>query len=472
MPKRKVRKGPDVWRNRIVRYGEIDLSQALANPHNWRVHPYEQAQALEGVLDEIGVVQNVLVNLRTSEKWPKSERGVETFIDGHLRATRAMSRGVPTLPATYVDLDPNEERMILLSLDSIGSMAKSDDEQLHKLFETVKAEDDKLVAFLESFADDYGMTFGGEKKQVTDVPPKIDQAVALIGKWGVQEGDLWGLGEHRLICGDSSDPVSVRRLLEPGGVAVYGKLMSTDPPYMVDYFGDARPGGGKDWSDLYQEFNIPDKFQFLVNVFKVWQPYLAIDAAWFVWHAVKTQAVFERALQVLGVFVHQQIIWAKPIAVMSYSKYYYRHEPCFFGWVEGHVPHMRQAFFGGKNNTVWTEWFDASRGLDEVLMFVEEQGTLWAVDFAGKKRPSKNLHPTEKPIELFARPMRNHTRAGDVCFEPFSGSGSQILAGEKTGRVVYASERQAAFVAVALERYLEATGNTPVLIERGGGGGA
>lgn len=468
MPKKKIKKGADVWKNRIVKYGEIDLSQALANPHNWRVHPYEQAQALEGVLDEVGIVQNVLVNLRTSEKWPRQERNVETFIDGHLRATRAMGRGVPTLPATYVDLDPNEERMILLSLDSIGGMAKSDEEQLRILFEQVKAEDEKAVAFLEAFADDYGMTLGGEKKEITDVPPPIDQAVELMKKWGVQEGDLWGLGEHRLICGDSSDPVSVRRLLEPGGVAVYGALMSTDAPYLVDYFGDARSGGGKDWSDLYEERGMAeDPLEFLLSIFRAWVPYVREDAAWFLWHASRTRMLFEAVMEKLGLFVHEEIIWAKPTAVMSYAKYCYRHEPCLFGWKKGHQPHMRLSFFGAKNSTVWTEWFDASRGLDEVLMFVEEHGTLWAVDFAGKKRPSKNMHPTEKPIELFARPMRNHTRTGDVCFEPFSGSGSQILAGEKTGRVVYASERQPAFVAVAIERYKIATGNDPILIERG-----
>lgn len=211
---------------------------------------------------------------------------------------------------------------------------------------------------------------------------------------------------------------------------------------------------------------VPEKMDFLLRVFKAWIPFLRGDSAWFVWHASQTHTIFEQALQSLGLLVHQQIIWVKPISVMSYSKYFYRHEPCLFGWMEGHKPYFKNAFFGGDNNTVWIDAFANAEPAD-VMAQVLEHSTVWDIDFEGKKRPGKSMHPTQKPIELFARPMRNHTRADEICCEPFSGSGSQILAGEKTGRVVYACDVQPAFVAVALERYLEATGVMPVRLEMG-----
>lgn len=461
-----------VWKNRIVKYGEVDLDQALANPDNWRIHPYEQQQALQGVLVDVGIVQNIIVNLRSGPEWPDSERGVETFIDGHLRASEGLKQGQKSWPATYVDLSPNEERLVLLSLDAIADLAVSDDAALERLFAEVKAEDERTLAFLQNSADDYGIAFGGEK-DIKDVPPKLDKQKELLAKWNVRVGDVWALGDHKLICGDSKDPAVVKELFAGETAA----LFSTDPPYLVEYTGGGRPGGerggktwgrGKDWSSLYDDGadNPEDKRKFLLDVFNAWLPYLRKDAAWFVWHASRTQGVFEAAMNSVGVMVHQQIIWVKPIGVLGYSKYFYRHEPCFFGWQKGHEPHIKQGFYGMENSTVWTDGFDGISG-DEVLMQIYEQSTVWDIDWGGKKRIVGNLHPTEKPIEIFARPMRNHTKQGEICAEPFSGSGSQILAGEKVGRIVYAAELEPSFVAVSLERFLDATGLTPVLLKPG-----
>ena len=317
-----------------------------------------------------------------------------------------------------------------------------------------------------------------EKKKV-DAPARFDEAKKLLKHWDVKVGDVWALGEHRLICGDSSDGQVVKRLFESySKKPVVASLMSSDPPYMVDYDGTARPGGGKDWSETYQESNIEDKQKFLVNVFKAWQPYLSPRAAWFIWHASSTASIFEKALEAVGVFVHQQIVWVKPIFILGFSVYYYQHEPCFFGWVKGNKPFMRKKFFDGRETTVWE-----GLGLDtpqenergystndkhaDILAVLYEGSSVWHIDWQGKKRPVKNNHPTEKPVEIFARPMRNHTKPGDVCVEPFSGSGSQILAGEQEGRIVLACDIEPTFVAVALQRYEDATGKKPKRLERG-----
>lgn len=336
-----------------------------------------------------------------------------------------------------------------------------DEDLLKKYF---KADDLALWGFTE---DELGNLFDEPIAKKVDAKPRFDEADKLLKHWGVKVGDIWALGDHRIICGDSSQVSTVNRLMATQGKAkAHGRLFSTDPPYMVDYDGTARPGGGKDWSDKYHESNIENKGQFLLNVFKSWQPHLAENAAWFVWHASTTASIFEQALQTCGILIHQQIIWVKPIFILGFSTYYYQHEPCFFGWQQGKKPFLRKRFFSGQETTIWQDAQDPEKQQD-ILAELHEGSSVWLIDWQGKKRPVKNNHPTEKPVEIFARPMRNHTKPGEICLEPFSGSGSQILAGQQEGRRVYASEQEPAFVAVALQRFEDATGIKAKRLERG-----
>ncbi len=301
--------------------------------------------------------------------------------------------------------------------------------------------------------------FGEPAKKKVDAQPRFDEADKLLKHWKVKFGDLWCLGEHRLICGDSTQAETVRRLV---GDKTQASLFSTDAPYMVDYDGTARPNGGKDWSDKYKESTIENKQQFLINAFKAWQPYLKPGAVWFLWHASVTRQLFEQAMQDCGILVHQDIVWVKPVFLIGFSKYHFQHEVCLFGWPKGQKPYMRRHFFDGSETTVWND-----EQLEEILAEIHQNSSVWFIDWQGKKRNSKGLHPTEKPVEIFARPMRNHTKPRELCLEPFCGSGSQILAGEQEGRRVYAAELEPAFVAVALQRFEDATGITPKRLETG-----
>ncbi len=305
--------------------------------------------------------------------------------------------------------------------------------------------------------------FDDQPRKKIDAKARFDEADKLLKSWKVKVGDLWALGEHRLICGDSSRPETVSRLVRKTAQA---SLMSTDAPYMVDYNGTARPGGGKDWGDKYKESTIEDKQAFLINVFRLWQQYLKPNAAWFIWHASETRYMFEQAMRECGVLIHQEIIWVKPVFVIGYATYYFQHEPALFGWLQGKKPYMRKRFFDGSQTTVWNEalWADHQ---EEIIAELHQHSSVWFLDWQGRKRNSKGLHPTEKPVEIFARPIRNHTKANELCLEPFCGSGSQILAGEQEGRRVYAAELEPAFVAVALQRFEDATGTRPKLLERG-----
>lgn len=186
----------DKWRNRIVKYGEVDVEQVLANENNWRVHPKVQQDALLGALADIGIIQTLLVNCRTSEEWPENERNVETLVDGHLRVQLAMRKGQKTLPAIWADLTPNEERLALASLDPIAAMAVADETKLKELLAQAEAQSAGLKELLESLGKDVPMP-------AEDPGAQLDRASELQEKWQVRLGDLWGLGAYTVCpkCG-------------------------------------------------------------------------------------------------------------------------------------------------------------------------------------------------------------------------------------------------------------------------------
>lgn len=269
-----------------------------------------------------------------------------------------------------------------------------------------------------------------------------DLAVELRKKWGTEEGQLWLIPSvtmpgkfHRLLCGDSTNPDDVQRLMNNERAI----LFATDPPYLVDYDGTNHPGdrptANKDHGQTYKDWDRAVEGDGLYDGFISQAIAHAIEpnAAWYCWHASKRQAMLEEVWTKHGAFVHQQIIWAKNRGVLTRSHYMWRHEPCFFGWIQGNRPPRRSQDY---ETTVWD------------IPTVED-------DTAG-------AHPTPKPLKVFTIPMEQHTQPGELCYEPFSGSGSQLVAGESVGRRVYAMERAPEYVAVALDRLSE-MGLEPVL---------
>ena len=246
-------------------------------------------------------------------------------------------------------------------------------------------------------------------------------------------GDLWILGDHRLLCGDSTSAADVRRLMN-GERAI---LFATDPPYLVDYDGSNHPTRNKDWSASYgttwddssQGAELYDGF-----IAAAVAEAIAEDAAWYCWHASRRQAMLEACWEKAGAFVHQQIIWVKDRGVLTRSHYLWKHEPCFMGWRRPNRP---------------------PKVAEQTLPSTWEMPS-----FAKDERPD---HPTPKPLDAFGIPMRQHVARGGLCYEPFSGSGSQIMAGEANGRRVFAMEISPAYVDVAVERWQAETGRDAIL---------
>ncbi len=416
-------------RDRVVELRRVRAADLRPNPKNWRTHPKAQQEALRGILAEVGYADALLAR--------ETPEGLQ-IIDGHLRAETTPDIEVPVL---VLDVTEAEADKLLLSLDPLAAMAEGDADALRTLLEQVETDSDAVRKMLDGLAKEYGAQPG--PKPLDDPGPNLEEAEELRKKWGVESGQLWMLGDHRLLCGDSTNPTDVARLMN-GERAI---LFATDPPYLVGYDGTNHPGTrpktNTDWSGTYgttwdeadskQNSDLYDRFiKAAVDVA------ILPNAAWYCWHASRRQRMVEEAWEKNGAFVHQQIIWSKPNRpILTRSWYLWAHEPCFFGWLKGKKPPKETVDYG---RTVW--------------------------EIEGLNNDERPDHPTPKPLDCFSIPMRQHTKAGDLCYEPFSGSGTQIIAGEREGRRVYAMEISPAYVAVTLERWAEATGGKPELVEK------
>src|SRR5215210_4938675 len=204
--RRRGEEPPAGWRNRIVGTGSEPPDELVANPRNWRTHPAAQRDALRGSLDTVGWVQQVLVNRVTGH-----------VVDGHARVEEAISRGEPSVPVLYVELSAEEEALVLATLDPIGAMAERDAGRLEELLAGVTVDDDGLRRLLAELAP--------RKRPLAD-PDAVPEVPA---ESHVKPGELWQLGEHRVLCGDATDADDVDRLLD----GAEPRLLSTDPPYGV-----------------------------------------------------------------------------------------------------------------------------------------------------------------------------------------------------------------------------------------------
>jgi DNA modification methylase len=419
-------------RDRVVALRRVPANLLRENPNQWRVHSKAQLAALRDAIDEVGFATAILVR--------QLEDGTYMIIDGHGRQGVV---GDAEIPVIVLDVNEPEALKLLATLDPLAAMAGADDERLAALLKSVETDSEAIQKMLAGLAKGAGINLSGEESDV-DAEPQIGRAIELREQWKTERGQVWQLGNHRLACADSTRLADVGRLMA-GEKAV---LFATDPPYLVDYNGTNHPGTkvsrnreslNKDWSESYRDFDRADQGDGLYDGFIKAAVDVAIreDAAWYCWHASRRQAMVEAAWERHGAFVHQQLLWVKERPVLTRSWYLWQHEPCFFGWLRGKKP--PRSVSASPLSSVW-ELPSISRSED--------------ID-----------HPTPKPVECFSIPMKQHTSEGDVCYEPFSGSGTQIIAAERTGRRCFAMEIAPEFIAVALQRYLDATGKMPLLLE-------
>lgn len=261
----------------------------------------------------------------------------------------------------------------------------------------------------------------------------------------IRPGDLFELGKHRLLCGDSTKAEDVALVM--GGEKA--GLMNTDPPYGVTYANDERPNPGVAKPRVAKPRVANDtlsdaKLQaFLETAFRAaTSAALSVNAAWYLWHAHLTQGYFAAAAAAAAkVVLHRQIVWVKPVLLLGRGQYHWKHEPCFMGWVQGHQPP------------------DYGRGRGE-----RDQTTVWEVGSVTQAERKAFDHSTPKPVGLFSVPIVKHLREGETCYEPFSGSGPQIVAAEQHSVSCRAIEIEPRYVQVAIDRWEAFTGQKAVKI--------
>src|SRR5437762_3154490 len=346
-------------------------------------------------------------------------------IAGHTRLLAARKLGLTHVPVRLLDLDPADAKLLALADNRLGELAERDEDAPVRVLDDLSAAGADLAAtgFPEGDIDRLLAELNAANLADVIEPPLPE--VPKVAK--SRHGGVYALGSHRLMCGDSTNAGDVRKLMNGERAA----LCATDPPYLVDYDGTNHPQSfereqaGKDNNKHWDSYVDPEaSVEFFSGFLCVALAHaLAEKPAIYQWHASRRQALVEAAWKANGLLLHQQLIWAKSRPILTRSHFMWQHEPCFYGWIEGKPPAMKPPA-SGDCTTVWT--------IDG-----EQEG----------------IHPTQKPLEVFARPIGYHTCAGELVYEPFSGSGSQLIAAAKTGRRCYAMELAPEFVDVARIRW-------------------
>ena len=348
-----------------------------------------------------------------------ARREDKLVIGGNQRLLAARRLGYETVPVVFLDISIEQAKLLNISLNKISG--SWDQELLARLIKELETAPD-IDLTLSGFQDDEikKLLKSLEAREKRDQLENFDVEAALESAQSApvaKRGELWALGEHRLGCGDSTGPEDVKRLMN----GVRAALCITDPPYGVDLgnHGGARRGARK--RTIANDALPPQEWEAFV---RAWAKQLLenVDGAMYIFMSTKEWPTVSRVLAELGGHWSDTIIWAKDRFVLGRADYQRAYEPLWYGWREGAKHH-----------------WNGDR----------DQGNVWTIP-----RPSESdLHPTTKPLPLLERAIENSSRVGDVVLDLFLGSGSTLIASERTGRVCYGMELEPWFCDVAISRW-------------------
>lgn len=381
----------------------IETSKLIPYVNNARTHSPAQVMKLRSSLREFGFINPVIIDRDLN------------VIAGHGRIMAAKEEGIKEIPCVFVDYLTEAQKKAYILADNRMAMDAGWDEELLKI----------EIEALQAEAFDIGLT-GFDDKEIADLfasdddveDDDFDVDAELEKPTFTKAGDVWVLGNHRLVCGDSTNPETYELLME----GKKANLVVTDPPYNVNYEGSA----GKIKNDNMAN----DKFyQFLFDAYSCMYQAMADDASIYVFHADTEGLNFRRAFAEAGFYLSGTCIWKKQSLVLGRSPYQWQHEPCLFGWKKS-----------GKH-----QWYSGRK-----------ETTIWEFD-----KPKKNGdHPTMKPVPLLAYPIKNSSMTNCIVLDPFGGSGSTLIACEQTGRYCRTIELDEKFCDVIVKRYIEQVGSS------------
>lgn len=383
----------------------VSLDKLVPYVNNARTHSPEQIGKLRSSLREFGFINPVIID---------RDFGI---IAGHGRVLAAREEGITEVPCVFVDhLTEAQKKAYIIADNRMALDAGWDEELLRVEIEALQAEafDISLTGFGD---DEIADLFGKEKDEVED--DDYDLSAALEKAAFVKRGDRWFVGKHRLYCGDATNADDVAALMD-GNRA---NLVLTDPPYGVSF---------KSASGLtIQNDSMKDEefYQFLRKAFDNMVAHLENGGSAYVFHADTEGLTFRQAFVDAGFHLAGVCIWAKNSLVLGRSDYQWQHEPVLYGFLKN-----------GKHR-----WYSDRK-----------QTTIWNFD-----KPKRNAnHPTSKPLDLLSYPLGNSSQENAIVIDTFGGSGSTLMACEKTNRICYTMELDEKYASVILRRYVEDTGNS------------
>ena len=385
----------------------VEIKNLKENPRNPNTHPTVQLELLAQIIKKTGWRAPITVSTLSGY-----------IVKGHGRLQAAKLAGFKHCPVEYQNFQDEEEELAALLADNkLAELAEIDIEKLTEIFKDYEFEDLDLTGYSQDEYDDLVGVF--EEAELLGDPDEVPEEVETRCKLG----DVWQLGNHRLMCGDSTIITDVEKLMN-GSKA---DMLLTDPPYNVNYEG----GTGL----KIQNDNMEDaKFrQFLYDAFTNANIVMKEGAVFYIWHADSEGYNFRGACKDVDWTVRQCLIWNKNTMVLGRQDYHWKHEPCLYGWKEG-ASHL----------------------------WASDRKQTTVIDF---NKPSRNgEHPTMKPVGLFDYQIQNNTKGGDIVLDLFGGSGTTLIACEQNKRIAYVMELDPHYCDVIITRWETLTGKTAELL--------
>jgi DNA modification methylase len=380
----------------------VSVDKLVPYQNNARTHSPEQINKLRASLREFGFINPIIID---------KDYGI---IAGHGRLLAAQAEGMTEVPCVFADhLTEAQKKAYIIADNRMALDAGWDEELLRVEIEALQAESFDLA--LTGFDEKELSKLFDDGTEAEDDDFDVDEE--LKKPTFTKAGDVWTLGRHRLVCGDSTKPETYETLMQ----GKKANLVVTDPPYNVNYEGSA----GKIQNDNMASEKFYD---FLFDAFSNMEKVMANDASIYVFHADTEGLNFRRAFDAAGFYLSGCCIWKKPSLVLGRSPYQWIHEPCLFGWKKT-----------GKH-----QWYSDRK-----------QTTVW--EFEKSKKNAE--HPTMKPIPLLSYPIANSSMSNTLVLDPFGGSGSTLIACEQMDRSCYTIELDEKYCDVIVNRYIELKGS-------------
>ena len=418
-----------------------ELKPAEYNPREELTPDDKEFQDLCRSINELGYVEPILIN------------SDGTIIAGHQRYNVLKYLGKTEAKVVVVDVDKNRERAINVALNKIDG--KWDQLKLRDILESLKLTDldFTVTGFTQDELDDLNISLNVEEAN-EDADFDLNETYGSVIEPVTKRGDIWILGRHRLMCGDSTSIEDIEMLMG----AEDADLVITDPPYNVDYEGTA----GKIRNDNMSDENF---YSFLLKFHGAMVSVMRPGAAAYVFHSDSKGHLFRNAFIESGLKLAECLIWEKNALVLGRQDYHWRREPILYGWKEG----AGHYFIDDRTqDTVFLEDeidFEAMKKSD-LVAYIKQIRKDWAdrSSVIYEHKPLKNdLHPTMKPVSLIGLLMKNSSKSGWNILDPFGGSGTTIIAAEQLNRRAFTMELDEKFCDVIVKRWESFTGQTAVL---------